>query len=409
VAIPISHCRVCQSGNLEPILSLGELPAVNSFLSGPEEIAQERRYPLAINLCASCGHVQLTHRLDPRDVFTEYIYFSSMSETVVRWGKELARNYIEKLSLSPPDLVAELASNDGCILKPFQTHSRVIGIEPARNIAAIANQAGIETIAQFFDSKLARELRVQYGPARLVIARNVLAHVPDLQDFLSGVAHWLTDDGVLHVEVPYLGEMVERVEFDTIYHEHLSYFSVRPLQLLFSTAGLVLTNVEEIPLHGGSLIVSGRKIGQPNAEVDRYLAREKEQGLSTPRRLEQFADATLGLKDAIPSFLRKLAGGGRRIAAYGAAAKGVVLTNYCGIGPELLDFVADRSPYKQKKLMPGTHLQVVPAERVFEEQPDFLLVLAWNFFSEIGRQLAAYQERGGQFVIPIPFPRVEVA
>jgi len=383
------------------------MPAVNSFLSGPEEIEQERRYPLAINLCGPCGHVQLTHRLDPRDVFTEYIYFSSMSETVVRWGKELARHYVEKLSLSPRDLVAELASNDGCVLKPFQTHSRVIGIEPARNIAAVANQAGIETRAQFFDSKLAGELRLQYGPARLVIARNVLAHVPDLQDFLSGVAHWLTDDGVLHVEVPYLGEMVERVEFDTIYHEHLSYFSVRPLQVLFSSSGLVLTEVEEIPLHGGSLIVRGRKIGKPNAGVGRYLAREKEQGLSTSRRLRQFADAALALKDAIPTFLRELARGGRRIAAYGAAAKGVVLTNYCGIGPELLQFVADRSPYKQKKLMPGTHLLVVPAERVLEEKPDFLLVLAWNFFSEISRQLAAYEEQGGQFLIPIPSPRVE--
>ncbi len=383
------------------------MPAVNSFLSGPEEIEQERRYPLAINLCGPCGHVQLTHRLDPRDVFTEYIYFSSMSETVVRWGKELARHYLEKLSLSPRDLVAELASNDGCVLKPFQTHSRVIGIEPARNIAAVANQAGIETRAQFFDSKLAGELRLQYGPARLVIARNVLAHVPDLQDFLSGVAHWLADDGILHVEVPYLGEMVERVEFDTIYHEHLSYFSVRPLQLLFSSAGLVLTEVEEIPLHGGSLIVRGRKIGKPNAEVGRYLAREKEQGLSTRRRLQRFADAALALKDAIPTFLRDLARGGRRIAAYGAAAKGVVLTNYCGIGPELLQFVADRSPYKQKKLMPGTHLLVVPAERVLEEKPDFLLVLAWNFFSEISRQLAAYEEQGGQFLIPIPSPRVE--
>ncbi len=405
MATPLSHCRVCESPELEPFLSLGQMPAVNSFLSGPEGIAQEKRYPLAVNFCHVCGHVQLTHMLDPRDVFTDYIYFSSMSETVVQWGKQLANRYVKELSLTQRDLVAELASNDGCILKPFQAHGRILGIEPAKNIAEVANQAGVPTRAEFFNLALARELRREFGSARLVIARNVLAHVPDLLDFVSGLAHWLADDGIFHVEVPYLGEMVDRVEFDTIYHEHLSYFAVTPLKQLFSRAGLVLREVEGIPLHGGSIVLRAAKRGEPEASVQRYLSAEQNQGLVRGARLQEFAASTRRLKDAIPDFLRQVARHGS-VAAYGAAAKGVVLTNYCGIGKEMIDFVADRSPYKQGKLMPGTHLPVTAVERVFDQRPDHLLVLAWNFFSEISRQLESYWRGGGKFVLPIPTPRV---
>jgi novobiocin biosynthesis protein NovU/D-mycarose 3-C-methyltransferase len=272
VAIPIARCRICAAADLEPVLSLGDLPPVNSFLAGPDDVAAERRHPLAIAFCTTCSHVQLTHRLDPRDVFTDYIYFSSMSDTVLRWGVALAERYGRELGLAPSDLVAELASNDGAILRAFRGRARLVGIEPARNIAEVANRDGIPTRAEFFDSRQAASLRGELGPAKLIIARNVVAHVPEVIDFIAGAAGWLADDGVLHVEVPYVRDMVEALEFDTIYHEHLSYFSVTALDRLFREADLVLWDVERIPMHGGSLVARGRRTGSATAAVARFLA-----------------------------------------------------------------------------------------------------------------------------------------
>ena len=409
MAIAMPACRICGAKALEEVLSLGDLPPVNSFLSGPEQFAQEKKHPLAIAFCAGCTHVQLTHRLDPRDIFQDYIYFSSMSETVVRWGESLAQRYAAELALEQGDLVGELASNDGCILRPFKARSRVLGVEPAKNIAEVANRDGVPTRAEFFDSTLARALRQEVGPAKLIIARNVVAHVPEVVDFIAGAGHWLADGGVLHVEVPYLRPMVEHVEFDTIYHEHLSYFSVAALDRLFREAGLVLWDVEEIPLHGGSLIARARKGAEARRSVGRYLEAERAAGFHTMRPLQTFAQRTHGLRTAIPELLQGFTRAGARVAAYGAAAKGVVLTNYCGLGPETLGFVADRSQYKQGKLTPGMHLPVVPPSAVMERRPDYLLVLAWNFFDEIARQLEAYARGGGRFVLPVPEPRVAAA
>jgi novobiocin biosynthesis protein NovU/D-mycarose 3-C-methyltransferase len=406
VAIPIPGCRICEAGALEPVLSLGDLPPVNSFLAGPADIAAERRHPLAIAFCAACSHVQLTHRLDPRDVFTDYIYFSSMSDTVLRWGVTLAERYGRELGLAPGDLVAELASNDGAILRAFRGRARLVGIEPARNIAEVANREGIPTRAEFFDARRAASLRAELGPAKLVIARNVVAHVPEVIDFVAGAAAWLADDGVFHVEVPYVRDMVEALEFDTIYHEHLSYFSVTALDRLFREAGLVLWDVERIPMHGGSLVARGRRTGPPTADVARFLAAERNAGFAGVAPYRRFAEGTRRLRERVRPFVEDLHHGGRRVAAYGAAAKGVVLTNYCGIGPDLVDWVADRSPYKQGKLMPGTHLPVVGPERVLAERPDFLLVLAWNLFDEIAEQQAAYRRAGGTFVVPVPEPTI---
>lgn len=405
MATPITHCRVCGQTRLETVLSLGDMPPVNSFLAGPTDIANESKAPLAIAFCAACAHVQLTHQLDPKDVFTDYIYFSSMSETIVRWGEQLARRYASETSLQNSQLVAEVASNDGCILKPFRSCCRVLGVEPAKNIAQIANQQGVPTVAEFFNLKLGRQLREEHGPAELILARNVLAHVPDLVDFVAGVREWLSEDGIFHVEVPYLKPMVDHLEFDTIYHEHLSYFSVTALDRLFKEGGLVLWDVEEIPLHGGSLIARGKRRGSAKPALATYLQMEKALGYTAEPKLRQFADGTRKLQSALPAFLWDLKKQGS-VAAYGAAAKGVVLTNYCRIGPDLLSWVADRSPHKQGKLMPGMHLPVVGPERVFQDKPTHLLVLAWNFFDEIAKQLDAYRQSGGKFVVPVPSPRV---
>lgn len=405
MATAIPECRICGQANLEPILSLGDMPPVNSFLNGQGDIARETKAPLAIAFCATCSHVQLTHQLDPKDVFTDYIYFSSMSETIVRWGEQLAARYSTEIFLEQKHLVAELASNDGCILKPFRSHCRVLGVEPARNIAEVANKDGVPTVAEFFNFKMGEVLRDKHGPADLIMARNVLAHVPDLIDFVKGVRHWLSDDGIFHVEAPYLKPMVDHLEFDTIYHEHLSYFSVTALDRLFKEAGLVLWDVEEIPLHGGSLIARGRRKGPAKPQVASYLEMEKVQGYTANAKLHAFAEGTRKLQTALPLFLHDLKKQGS-LAAYGAAAKGVVLTNYCNVGPDLLTWVADRSPYKQGKLMPGMHLPVVGPERVLQEKPKHLLVLAWNFFDEIVKQLAPYQQAGGRFVVPVPVPKV---
>jgi SAM-dependent methyltransferase len=405
MATLIPNCRVCGAPSLQPILSLGDMPPVNSFLSGPADFPRETKAPLAISHCAKCSHVQLTHQLDPKDVFTDYIYFSAMSETVVRWGQQLAARYATELPLKKTQLVAELASNDGCILKPFQAHCYVLGIEPAKNIAEVANQDGVPTIAEFFNFAQGQKVRESHGAASLIIARNVLAHVPDLVDFVKGVRHWLADDGIFHVEVPYLKPMVDHLEFDTIYHEHLSYFSVTALDRLFKEAGMVLWDVEEIALHGGSLIARGKRTGAAKPVVATYLELERSQGYTSNVKLLAFAEGTRKLQTALPEFLSALKKQGP-LAAYGAAAKGVVLTNYCHIGPELLSWVADRSPYKQGKLTPGMHLPVVPAEQVMKEKPAHLVVLAWNFFDEIARQLDGYKQAGGKFVVPVPAPQV---
>lgn len=405
MATPIPHCRVCGQAKLEPILSLGDMPPVNSFLNGPQDFAKETKAPLAIAFCATCSHVQLTHQLDPKDVFTDYIYFSSMSETIVRWGHQLAARYEKEIKLEQKHLVAELASNDGCILKPFREHCRVLGVEPAKNIAEVANKDGVPTVAEFFNFEQGKHLREKHGPAELIMARNVLAHVPDLVDFVKGVRHWLSDDGIFHVEAPYLKPMVDHLEFDTIYHEHLSYFSVTALDRLFKEAGMVLWDVEEIPLHGGSLIARGKRTAPAKPAVAEYLAMEKAQGYTANGKLHAFAEGTRKLKTALPEFLTDLKKKGT-LAAYGAAAKGVVLTNYCGIGTDLLSWVADRSPHKIGKLMPGMHIPVVGAEKVLQEKPTHLVVLAWNFFDEIVKQQDAYRQAGGKFVVPVPFPRV---
>lgn len=380
------------------------MPPVNSFLSGADDIARETKHPLALVFCGKCSHVQLTHMLDPKDVFVDYIYFSSMSETIVQWGKTLAARYAKEFPLEKNDVVAELASNDGCILKPFKSHARIVGVEPAKNIAEVANKDGVHTHAEFFNLKFAKTLRETEGRARLVMARNVLAHVPEVVDFVKGVAHWLTEDGIFHVEAPYLAPMVDHLEFDTIYHEHLSYFSVTALNHLFKAAGLVLWDVEEIGLHGGSLIARGKLHGPAKPSVQAYLDKERAEGLTAMPRLMEFAKGTERLKTEIPSFLGELKNQGRRVAAYGAAAKGVVLTNYCNIGRDQLAFVADRSPYKQGKLTPGMHLPVVAPSEIMVQRPDDVLVLAWNFFDEIAKQLSDYSKAGGRFILPVPKP-----
>jgi novobiocin biosynthesis protein NovU/D-mycarose 3-C-methyltransferase len=405
---PVVECRVCGQTNLWRFLSLGAIPPVNSFLRSVEDIPREERFALDVDCCLDCWHVQLGLLLEPEDIFTEYLYFSGYADTVVAHGEALAARYHGRGLLTAEGLVAELASNDGAVLRSFARHARIIGVDPARNIARVANQQGIPTVAEFFGRSLVPRLVAQVGRPRLVIARNVLAHVPHLLDFVGGVAEWLEPDGVFHVEVPYLVPMLETLAFDTIYHEHLSYFSASSLLALFRRAGLELFDVEQIQLHGGSLVL---RVGHPGVHsqtgaLQTLLGEEKRGGIDTPAPYQAFASRVRALRTELPEYLSSLRRTGARVAAYGAAAKGVVLTNTCDLGPDLVDFVADRNPYKQGGLMPGMHIPVVAPEEVMRRQPEYLLVLAWNFFDEIARQLAGYAAAGGRFVLPIPTPRL---
>lgn len=335
-----------------------------------------------------------------------------MSESVIQHGKALVEHYAraDNLGLVPSDLVVELASNDGCILKAFKKHCHTIGIEPAKNIAAFANKQGVPTIAEFFDSKQAKILRELYGKARLIIARNVVAHVPDVLDFISGACHWLADDGILHIEVPYLVDMIANTAFDQIYHEHLSYFSVTALFHLFHATGLELWDVEPLSLHGGSLIIRVKKrINNTTITGTKRLSRYllDEQNLNT-KLLRNFSANTRSKRTQIPDLLRSLQKNGKQLAGYGAAAKGVVLTNYCHIGTDLLTYVADISPHKQNMWMPGMHIPVLAPEQIQAKKPDYLVVLAWNFFDEIKRQQHAFSTTGGKFVLPLPTPQIAI-
>ena len=404
----ITKCRVCQSTTLEEALSLGDMPLVNRFERSPH--AGTPVYPLGITFCPKCTHVQLTHKCDPKEIFEDYIYFSSMSESVVNHGEALAERYASELSLVQADLVVELASNDGCILKAFQKYACTIGVEPAKNIAAVANKQGVPTVAEFFNSNQAAKLKEEYGAAKLIIARNVVAHVPDVVDFIAGACHWLADDGLLHVEVPYLGEMIGNTAFDQIYHEHLSYFSVTALFHLFHAAGLELCDIERLDLHGGSLIVRAKKringvIVPGTTRISQYLLNEQ---YLTADSLKTFGKRTELRKVEIPELLRTLQKDGKTLAGYGAAAKGVVLTNYCNIGTDLLPYVVDISPHKQNKWMPGSYIPVLPPEQLTIVPPDYLVVLAWNFFDEIKRQQQGFSGQGGKFVLPLPVPRIAV-
>lgn len=399
-----SSCRLCGSPSLEAVLSLGETPLANLLLAEGDLHLQEERYPLTLAFCPACSLAQIRETVDPEKLFREYLYFSSFSDTTLQNAAGIAGRMIAGGFLDGSSLVAEVASNDGYLLQNFQQKGiPVLGIEPAENIAAVAREKGIPTRSEFFGKELARELAGEGLRADLIFANNVLAHVPDLGGFVQGFAIFLREGGQVIVEVPYVRDMVEKGEFDTIYHEHLCYFSVTALDHLFRKNGMELLEVERIGIHGGSLrLFASHKGGKQGDSVTRILEEESSIGMDRPAYFRNFAGRVESLKRELCKLLEGLKGEGRSIAAYGAAAKGATLLNYFQIGRELLDFVVDRSTYKQGLYMPGSRIPILEPRALLERRPDYVLLLAWNFAEEILEQQSAYCAAGGKFIIPIP-------
>ncbi len=403
-------CRACGSETLTPFLTLGPTPLANAFLAAPEQFADERRYPLDVYFCRTCSLVQLADVVDPHVLFGTYLYVTGTSDTIVAHNRGYAHTVVERLSLGAGDLVVEVASNNGHLLQCFQPFGvRVLGVEPAANIAQMAEAAGVPTVNRFFNAAAARELVAAHGPARAVIGNNVLAHVDDPQDFLRGCATLLAADGAVVIEVPYLREFLDAVEFDTVYHEHLCYFSVTSLMRLCDAAGLAIAGIDRVAVHGGSIRMYARRsegAGDHAATVLRLVDEEAAAGLHDLDTYQQFAARVEATRAQLVALLERLRGEGKSVAAYGAPAKGNTLLNYCGIDTRLIEYTVDKNPLKVGLYTPGAHLPVLPVSTLLERQPDYVLILAWNFADEIMRQQDEYRARGGRFILPIPEPRI---
>jgi SAM-dependent methyltransferase len=404
------ECRSCRGAILHPVLDLGHTPLANALLTADQLESPEARYPLRVVFCPACALVQLTHTVPPEELFSEYLYFSSVSDALVEHARKLAAAVVEERKLGADSLVVEIASNDGYLLQHYRGAGvPVLGIEPAANIARVAqDERGIRTLNEFFGLDLARRIRECGESADVIHAHNVLAHVADLNGVVQGMGLLLKPDGAIIIEVPYLRDLVEHCEFDTIYHEHLCYFSLTALDELFERNGLRVVDVKRVPIHGGTLrlFVSHAEAGERSDAVRCLIADEQALGMEGIAYYERFADTVSIVKESLLQMLGEAKAQGKRIAAYGAAAKGSTLLNFFGIGKETLDFVVDRSPHKQGRFMPGVHIPVRAPEALLAEMPELTLLLTWNFADEILSQQAAYRDAGGRFLIPIPEPRI---
>ncbi len=403
-------CRSCGSLRSELVLSLGSTPLANSLVSDPAQ-APEDRYPLDLVFCPDCTLVQITETVPPERLFSDYLYFSSFSDTMLAHARDLVGRFTKRAKLGPRSLAMEIASNDGYLLQYYkEVGVPVLGIEPAQNVAKVAvEKRGIPTVVDFFGLAVGKRLSAEGKRADVLHANNVLAHVADLNGFVAGIREVLAPDGLAALEFPYLGDMIERCEFDTIYHEHLCYYSLHALEHLFARNGLKLVDVERVAIHGGSLLLQAARAESSHVAapaVAALLDEETSRGMKTIEFYRGFARRVLELKDDLRALLGRLKKEGKSIAAYGAAAKGSTLLNVFEIGTETLDFVADRSTYKQGRYMPGVRVPIVAPERLAEASPDYTLLLTWNFAEEILRQQDEYRRRGGKFIVPIPEVRV---
>jgi SAM-dependent methyltransferase len=412
VTVPkrLTECRFCRAELTDVFADLGMSPLANSYLTADELAQMEPFYPLRALVCERCFLVQLEDYETPEAIFSEYAYFSSFSSTWLEHARRYADLAIDRFGLDGDSRVVEIASNDGYLLRWFiERGIPVLGIEPARNVAEVAKRAGVRTLVKFFGRATAREVAAMMSPD-LLIGNNVLAHVPDLNDFVAGMKILLSPRGVITMEFPHLLNLMEDNQFDTIYHEHFSYFSFLTAARVFEAHGVTLFDVEELPTHGGSLRIFGRHAEDDSKPVtDRaseLMQRERDAGFEQVDTYLSFAGGVREAKWELLDFLVSQKRDGKRIAAYGAPAKGNTLLNYCGVGTETIDFTADLSPHKQGCYLPGSHIPILPPDAIRAAQPDLVLILPWNLKDEIAEQLAYVREWGGRFVVRTP--RLEV-
>ncbi|MBU2489559.1 MAG: class I SAM-dependent methyltransferase [Proteobacteria bacterium] len=404
-------CRFCGEPLTHTFVDLGVSPVSNAFVSADRLDEMEPFFPLHARVCGKCLLVQLPAFEAPAAIFNEeYAYFSSFSDSWLAHCRQYAREMVPRLSLSPQSLVVELASNDGYLLQFFREQGvPVLGVEPAKNVAEAAREKGVETVCEFFGSALAGKLVSRGVRANLLVGNNVLAHVPDVNDFVEGMKILLAEGGVITMEFPHLLRLMEENQFDTIYHEHFSYFSFLAASQLFAAHGLFVFDVDELPTHGGSLRIHAAHVGEcrkATARVAALAEKERAAGLHELSAYRDFAPKVHAVKRKLLSFLIAAREEGKTVAGYGAPAKGNTLLNYCGVRADLLDYTVDKSPRKQGTFLPGTRIPVFGPEKIAKTRPDYVLILPWNLAGEITEQMAHIREWGGRFVVPIPEIRV---
>ena len=405
-----TQCRTCGSKNLKLILDLGKTALVNDFLK-PEEVANYKvSLPLRVVLCPDCSLVQLADTVDPKILYSHYAYVTSTSKTMDTHLNNMMTHLLSTARLGSGSKVLEIASNTGVFLKKFKEQGcEVLGIEPAGNIADVALATAIPTRKEFFNAATAKKLKAEWGAADLILGRHVFAHIDDLRDLVAGLEAVSHAETLIAFEVPYLVDFFEHTEYDTIYHEHLSYIPVRAIEALVKDSALMLSRVDHYPIHGGSILFHLRhrsSKAEPHDSVAQALDKESRMRLAEPATWANFAKRVNHIRAGLPALLRQLKSQGKRIIGYGASAKGNTLLNTCGISTRELDYIIDNTPFKQNKVAPGSWIPVRPPEMLLRDQPDYALLLAWNFAPEIIARETEYQKRGGRFIVPIPEPKI---
>jgi SAM-dependent methyltransferase len=397
-------CIVCRAPAVERFLDLGETALANKFRTEQELAEPEETFPLAVGFCRSCGHVQLMEIVPPAAMFEDYLYVSAASDTLREHLYELSDVVVERYRPGPGELVMDIGCNDGTLLQGFARYGvRTLGVDPARNLAELSRN-GVERYVGFFNARSAEEIVDRWGHASVITATNTFPHIPELHDFVEGLNTALAPNGVFVIEAHYLLDLLEQIAFDTIYHEHVSYWALTPMRRLFAEHGMEVVHVERLPVHHGQLRIAVQRAGEGeiSPSVEEVLEHEREAGLDRLETYERFAERARQIKSELRLTLDTLRADGKRIAGYGAPAKGNTLLSYLELGPDVVEYIADRNKLKQGRYTPQTRIPVVDPERLLSDQPDFVVLFAWNFADEVLAQQAEFRRRGGRFIIPIP-------